>query len=79
MPSVKIYTTPTCQWCKRTKEFFKANNVKYSEVNVLEDDKARNELVEKSGQMGVPVVEIDNSTIIVGWDENALKKALKIK
>jgi len=78
MSSVKIYTTPTCVWCKRTKEFFKDNNVKFAEINVLEDDKARNEMVEKSGQMGVPVIDIDGQ-VIVGWDEDALKKALKIK
>lgn len=78
MPSVKIYTTPTCPWCKRTKEFFKENGVKFQEVNVLADEKARTEMVERSGQMGVPVIDVDGQ-IIVGWDEDALKKALKIK
>ena len=75
--SVVIYTTTECPWCKKTKEFFKENNVKYSEVNVQEDENARNEIFEKSGQMGVPVVDVGGK-IIVGFDKNALKMALKI-
>ena len=74
---VKIYTTTTCPWCVKTKEFFKANNVKYQEVNVGMDEKARNEMFDKSGQFGVPVIDV-NGTIIVGYDKEALKKALHI-
>ena len=74
---VKIYTTPTCPWCMKTKEFFKANKVKYQELDVANDLKARNDMIEKSGQLGVPVIEI-GSKIIVGFDEPALKKALKL-
>ena len=74
---VRIYTTSTCPWCIKTKEFLKANNVKYEEVNVGEDEKARNEMFEKSGQFGVPVTDA-NGTIIVGFDKEALKKALGI-
>ncbi len=77
MPKVTVYSTPTCPWCQKTKEFFRENNVQYSEVNVAADHKAAQEMIEKSGQMGVPVIEID-SQIIVGFDKNALKKALKI-
>jgi glutaredoxin-like YruB-family protein len=77
-PSVKIYTTPTCHWCMMTKEFFKKNKVKYKEVDVVMNDVARQEMIEKSGQMGVPVIEIGNQ-IIIGFDEDALRKALKIK
>ena len=72
---VKIYTTNTCPWCVKTKEFLKANNIKYDEVNVGVDEKARNEMLEKSGQFGVPVTDV-NGTIIVGYDKEALKKAL---
>ncbi|MBI2652691.1 glutathione S-transferase N-terminal domain-containing protein [Candidatus Woesearchaeota archaeon] len=72
---VKIYTTTTCPWCMKTKEFLKANNVKYEEVNVGENEQARNEMFEKSGQFGVPVSDV-NGTIIVGYDKEALKKAL---
>ena len=74
---VKIYTTTTCPWCIKTKEFLKANNVKYEEVNVGLDEKARNEMFEKSGQFGVPVTSV-NDTIIVGYDKEALKKALSL-
>ena len=61
----------------KTKEFLKANNVKYEEVNVGDNEKARNEMFEKSGQFGVPVIDV-NGTIIVGYDKEALKKALGI-
>ena len=74
---VRIYTTSTCPWCIKTKEFLKANHVKYEEVNVGEDEKARNEMFEKSGQFGVPVTAV-NGTIIVGYDKEALKKAIGI-
>ena len=77
MAKVKIYTTPSCPWCHKVKEFFKENKVKFTDINVAEDEKARNDMIEKSGQMGVPVVDIDGE-IIVGFDEPALKKALKI-
>ena len=77
IPKVKIYTTSTCPWCTKTKEFLKSNNVKYEEVNVGADEKARNDMFEKSGQFGVPVTDI-NGTIIVGYDKEALKKALGI-
>ena len=73
--SVKIYTTSTCPWCVKTKEFLKANNVSYKEVNVTLDEKSRNEMFDKSGQFGVPVTDA-NGTIIVGYDKEALKKAL---
>ena len=75
--SVKVYTTITCPWCVKTKEFLKENGIKYAEVNVGIDEKARNDMFEKSGQFGVPVTEI-NGTIIVGYDKEALKKALHL-
>ena len=74
---VRIYTTSTCPWCMKTKEFFKAHNIKYQEINVSEDEKARNEMFEKSGQFGVPVIDA-NGTVIVGFDKEALKKALSL-
>lgn len=74
---VKIYTTSTCHWCVKTKEFFKANNIKYNEINVGMDEKARNEMFDKSGQFGVPVIDV-NGTIVVGYDKEALKKALNL-
>ena len=75
--SVKVYTTITCPWCVKTKEFLKENNIKYTDVNVGLDEKARNDMFEKSGQFGVPVTDV-NGTIIVGYDKEALKKALQL-
>ena len=75
--AVKVYTTMTCPWCVKTKEFLKANNVKFREINVSADEKSRNEMFEKSGQFGVPVTDA-NGTIIVGYDKEALKKALRL-
>jgi len=61
---VLIYSTPTCHYCNMAKEFFKANNVEYTEYNVAEDADKRSEMVDKSGQMGVPVIFIgDDMTI----------------
>ena len=59
------------------KEFFKDNNVEYTDYNVAEDIEKRQEMVEKSGQMGVPVISIDEQ-VIVGFDENKLKETLSI-
>lgn len=75
MKNVSVYTTPTCQYCKMAKEFFQANNVNYSEHDVAADEAMRNEMVEKSGQMGVPVIDIEGE-IIVGFDEPRIKEVL---
>ncbi len=76
--AVKIYTTPTCPWCKKTKEFFKENKIKFTEINVASNQKAAKEMIDKSGQTGVPVIDV-NGTLIVGFDESKLRKALKLK
>lgn len=76
--SVTIYTTPTCVYCKMTKEFFKEHNVGYTEKNVAEDAAARDESIQKSGQMGVPVIDV-NGTIVVGFDKEKLSELLGIK
>ena len=72
---VTIYTTPTCPYCKQTNEFFKQNGVKYDEIDVSKDEAKAKQMIEKSGQMGVPVIDIDGE-IIVGFDKGALTKAL---
>ncbi len=77
MAHVTIYTTPTCVYCKRAKEFFGAHNVVYEEKDVARDVAARNEMVEKSGQLGVPVIDVDGK-IVVGFDESELQTALKL-
>ncbi len=78
MAAVKIYTTPTCPWCKKAKEWMKRKKIKYTEYNVAKDEKARKRIIEKSGQMGVPVLEI-GAEVIVGYDPKAIEKALKKK
>ncbi|MBS3112899.1 glutaredoxin family protein [Candidatus Woesearchaeota archaeon] len=74
---VIIYSTPTCHYCVQAKEFFDENKVKYRDFNVAENEKAREEMVKKSGQMGVPVIVIGNE-IIVGFDKSKIKKVLKL-
>lgn len=75
MKTVKIYTTPTCVYCKMAKEFFKKHNVQYEEADVSVDEKAREEMIEKSQQMGVPVIEIDGE-IHVGFNPEELSTAI---
>ena len=80
MMKVVIYTTPSCAYCKMAKEFFAKNNVQYEEKNVVEDAAARNEMITKSGQMGVPVIQVskdnEQSALIIGFDQARLKDAL---
>jgi glutaredoxin-like YruB-family protein len=73
--SVTIYSTPTCHFCHLAKDFFNANNVKYTDYNVATDLEKRREMVEKSQQMGVPVIVIGDEAI-VGFDEARIKTAL---
>ena len=75
---VLLYKTSRCIWCHKTVEFFKQNNIKFKEIYVDEDQKAAQEMIKKSGQMGVPVIDIDGQ-IIVGYDVDSIKKALNIK
>lgn len=75
---VIVYSTPSCPYCTSAKQFLKEHNISYEDIDVRkEPDKAR-EMIEKSGQMSVPVLDI-NGTIIVGFDKEAIKKALKLK
>ena len=75
MKQISIYTTPTCMYCKASKDFFKENNIQYQEYNVATDLEKRKEMIEKSGQMGVPVVFIDNE-MVVGFDRAKLTELL---
>lgn len=72
---VTIYSTPTCTYCRATKEFFAEHNVQYTEHNVATDLERRNEMIEKSGQMGVPVIDIDGA-IVVGHNKPKLTSLL---
>lgn len=76
-----IYTTKTCGFCKAEKDFLKEHNIEYSEVDVGVDKERAREMIEKSGQMGVPVTVIsegDNEEVVVGFDKKRLEKALNI-
>ena len=75
MANVKIYTTPPCVYCKMAKAYFKENSIEYKEVDVASDLKARQEMIEKSGTIGVPVIEIDGK-IIVGFGRPRIAEAL---
>ncbi len=74
---VEIYSTPTCVYCNSAKQFFTEHGVSYSEYNVATDLPKRQEMVEKSGQLGVPVIAIDGE-ITVGFDEARLSKLLGV-
>lgn len=78
MANITIYTTPTCVYCKMAKEFFKQHNIDYTEKNVVEDEAARTEAIEKSGQMGVPVIDVGGE-IMVGFDKGKLSELLGVK
>ena len=75
MKKVTIYSTPSCTYCHAAKDFFAANQVEYSEIDVATDAAARADMISKSGQMGVPVIDIEG-TIIVGFDEERIKAAI---
>lgn len=70
-----MYTTPTCTYCKMAKDFFKAQGVVYSEHDVVSDLSARKEMIDKSGQMGVPVIEV-NGEIVIGFNKEKLSTLL---
>lgn len=78
MSKVTIYTTPSCAYCKMTKTFFKENKVEYQEKDVSTDAAARDEMIAKSNQMGVPVIDIDGQ-ILIGFDKEGLSQLLNIK
>lgn len=72
MAEVKVYTTSTCPWCVKAKEWLKDRKVKFKEINVSTDQKAAQYMAEKTGQRGVPVIEIGKK-FIVGFDEEELE------
>ncbi|MFA4992898.1 MAG: glutaredoxin family protein [Candidatus Omnitrophota bacterium] len=75
--SVKVYSTPTCPWCIRAKQFLQENNIDFQNIDVSSNQQAVDELVQKSGQMGVPVLDIEGE-IIVGFDKERIKQSLGI-
>ena len=75
--NIVIYSTPTCHFCQMAKEFFKEKGIKYTNYDVSEDMEKRKEMIEKSGQMGVPVIFIDNE-MMIGFDRDKILNALGI-
>jgi len=76
MHKVTIYSTPTCHFCHMAKEFFKEKGIKYSEYDVLADVAKRQEMMDKSGQLGVPVIVIDEK-VVVGFNQPQIEELLK--
>jgi len=72
---IKVYSTNTCPWCVKVKDYLKSENIEFQEVNVHDDMEAREEMIRKSNQMSVPVLDINND-IIIGFDKTAIQKAL---
>jgi glutaredoxin 3 len=78
MKNITIYSTPTCVYCNMAKSFLKNNNFDYTEHNVATDLEKRKEMIDKTGQMGVPVIDL-NGEVIVGFDEPKIKSILGIQ
>jgi len=76
-PHIKVYSTPMCPYCYTLKEFLKENGFEFEDIDVSKDKKSLDEMVKKSGQMGVPVIEIDGE-IIMGFDKEKICEKLKI-
>ena len=77
MKNVQIYSTPTCHFCHMAKEYFKEHNIAFTDHNVSTDLEKRKEMIDRTHQMGVPVIDIDGE-IIIGYNEPVLAKALGI-
>ncbi len=78
MKKVSIYTTSSCIYCRKAKDLFQKHNISYTEYNVMTDVVKRDEMIKRTGQMGVPVIEIDEA-LIVGFDEHKIRELLGIK
>jgi glutaredoxin-like YruB-family protein len=75
---VKVFSSPFCAYCTALKEFLKDRNIEFEEFDVSQDDKARDEMIEKSKQMAIPVTEIDGE-IVIGFDREKIINLLGIK
>jgi len=75
---IKVYSTPTCPYCITLKKFLEEKGFKFQDIDVSLDQKALDEMVKKSGQMGVPVVDIDGK-VIVGFDKEKIEQLLNVK
>lgn len=78
MKKVSIYSTPSCVYCKKAKDFFNANHIPFEEYNVASDEMRRNEMIDMTGQMGVPVIRVDDE-VLVGFEKKTLEGMLDMK
>jgi len=76
MATIKIYTTPTCAYCKMAKDYFKSKGLEYTEFDVSKDMEKQKEMIDKTGQFGVPVIDIDGK-IVTGFDKPKVASLLK--
>lgn len=74
---VKVYSTPTCVYCKTLKAYLTKNNIGFEDIDVSKDEQQLQKMIKDSGQMGVPVIDVDGE-IIVGFDKEKVDKSLKI-
>jgi glutaredoxin-like YruB-family protein len=74
---VTIYSTPTCHFCHAAKDFFTENKIEFVDYNVASDLTKRQEMIQKSGQMGVPVIDVGGE-LVVGFDEDRLRELLNV-
>lgn len=77
-PQITIYSTPSCHFCHMAKEFLTEHNIPFTDHNVASDMDKRKEMIELTGQMGVPVIQV-NDQIVIGYDEDALAELVGIK
>ena len=70
---IKVYSTPSCPWCKKTREWMKGKKIKFTDIDITEEDEDREEMIEKSGQLAVPVIDV-NGEIIVGFDTKKIEQ-----
>jgi len=77
MPKVRVFSTPMCPYCQALKEFLKEKGIEFEDIDVSKDERAAREMIAKSSQMGVPVVEIDGQ-IVVGFDKERICQLLNI-
>lgn len=73
--SITLYSTPSCAYCRMAKDYFRQNGIAFSEYNVASDQRKAEEMVRKSGQMGVPVIDV-NGSIIIGFNKPEIERAL---
>lgn len=72
---IKIYTIPTCKWCDKLRTWLRRRHLPFTEMNIIDDEKYRNELLDKTSQLSVPVIQVDHK-IMIGFDEEKLKEVL---